>query len=111
VLSKKPGEADTPEETAVRASIRATVKKAMKSARERQNEILTNSVTYRGLTSGPAMEETVKDVQTRGVKEGTFEEPSQDGKSGTTAMYVSAKKQEAPKLLVTIPLKSILGQR
>jgi hypothetical protein len=106
VLTKKPGEADTPEEEAVRKTIKATVSKAMKSARERQKEIMNNTVMYRGLPNGDAMKELVDDIHTRGVSEGTIEEPSRGGKSGTCALYVSMAKQGDARLLVTIPLKS-----
>ena len=82
VLTKKPGEADTPEEEAVRKTIKATVSKALKSARERKKEIMNNMVMYRGLTSDAAMKTLVDDVHTRGVSEGTIEEPSHGEKSG-----------------------------
>jgi len=106
VLTKKPGEADTPEEEAVRKTIKATVGKALKSARERQKEIINKTVMYRGLTSDSAMKELVSDVQTRGVSEGTIEEPSHENKNGTCALFVSMDKQADARLLVTIPLKS-----
>ena len=106
VLTKKPGEALTPEEDAVRKTIKATVSKAMKSARERQKEIMNNTVMYRGLTSDSAMKNLVDDIHTRGVSEGTIEEPSQNGKDGTCALFVSMNKQDEARLLVTIPLKS-----
>jgi len=106
VLTKKPGEADTPEEQAVRKTIKATVSKAMKSARERQKEIMNKTVMYRGLTTDDAMKNLVNDVQTRGVSEGTIEEPSHGDKNGTCALFVSMTKQGDARLLVTIPLKS-----
>ena len=92
VLTKKPDEKDTPEEEAVRKTIKATVSKAMKSAREKQKEILGNTVMYRGLTTGPAIQDLVNDVHARGVTEGTFEEPS-GGAGGTCALYISMAKQ------------------
>ena len=61
---------------------------------------------YRGLTDEKAMKELVDDVHTRGVSEGTIEEPSRGSKSGTTALFVSMDKQAEARLLVTIPLKS-----
>ncbi|MEI8374585.1 MAG: DUF4384 domain-containing protein [Planctomycetota bacterium] len=106
VLTKKPDEKFTPEEEAVRKTIKATVKKAMKSAREKQKELLGNTVMYRGLTTGTAIQDMIKDVHTRGVTEGTFEEPSRDGTGGTCAMYISTEKGGQSRLLVTIPLKS-----
>jgi hypothetical protein len=106
VLTKKPGEADTPEEDAVRKTIKATVSKSLKSARERKKEIMNNMVMYRGLTSDTAMKELVDDVHSRGVSEGTIEEPSHGEKSGTCALFVSMNKQSDARLLVTIPLKS-----
>jgi hypothetical protein len=110
VLTKKPGEKDTPEEQAVRKTIRATVSKAMKSARERQKEIMGNTVMYRGLTNDAAIKDLVNDVHSRGVSEGTFEEPSRDRKGGTCALYISMTKREEASLLVTIPLKSVSKQ-
>jgi hypothetical protein len=107
VLTKKPGEQDTPEEEAVRKTIKATVTKAMKSARERQKEIMNNTVMYRGLTTDAAMNDLVNDVNARGVTDGTIEEPSRDKKGGTCALYVSMTKRDEARLLVTIPLKSL----
>jgi hypothetical protein len=106
VLTKKPDEKLTPEEEAVSKTIKATVKKAMKSAREKQKELLGNTVMYRGLTSGSELQDMVKDIQSRKVTEGTFEEPSHDGAGGTCALYISTEKGEQSRLLVTIPLKS-----
>lgn len=106
VLTKKPDEKLTPEEEAVRKTIKATVKKALKSAREKQKELLGNTVMYRGLTSDTALQDMVKDVHARGVTEGTFEEPSRDGVDGTCALYISTEKGDQSRLLVTIPLKS-----
>ncbi|MGA2255499.1 MAG: DUF4384 domain-containing protein [Thermoguttaceae bacterium] len=106
VLTKKPDEKLTPEEEAVRKTIKATVKKAMKSAREKQKELLANTVIYRGLTSGEGIQNLIKDVHARGVSDGTFEEPSRDGAGGTCAMYISTEKHDQSRLLVTIPLKS-----
>ena len=104
VLAKKPGEKDTPKEEAVRKTLKATVKKALKSAREREKELLTNSIIYRGLTTEKDQKELAEDVRTRDVKEGTFEEPASDG---TSAMYVSVNREDLVRLLVSIPLKSI----
>ncbi len=106
VLTKKPGESDTPEEEAVRKTIKATVSKALKSAREQKKEILDKTVMYRGLTSDAAMKTLVDDVRTRGVSEGTIEEPPHGEKSGTCALFVSMSKQADARLMVTIPLKS-----
>jgi hypothetical protein len=106
VLTKKPGEADTPEEKAVRKTIKATVSKALKSAREREKEIMNKTVMYRGLTDDTAMKDLVSDVRTRHVSEGTIEEPSHGKTNGTCALFVSMNKQDDARLLVTIPLKS-----
>jgi hypothetical protein len=109
VLSKKPGEeaTDTPEERALRNELKATVRKALRSASERQQDVLDNSVTWRGLTSDKkSREQLEKEVEARNVKEGTFEEPTINSTGGTTAVYVGAKDVKRPKLLVTIPLKS-----
>ena len=106
VLTKKPDEKLTAEEDAVRKTIKATVRKAMKSAREKQKELLDKTVMYRGLTTDAAVQDLVKDIQARGVTEGTFEEPSRDGAGGTCALYISTEKGDDSRLLVTIPLKS-----
>lgn len=106
VLTKKPNEKFTPEEEAVRKTIKATVQKAMKSAREKQKELLGNTVMYRGLTAGTAIQELAADVHARGVTAGTFEEPSRNGAGGTCALYISTEKHDQSRLLVTIPLKS-----
>ena len=111
VLSKKPGQQDTPEEQAVRKTLKATVKKALKSVRERQQELLDKTVMYRGLTTEDQMQELARDVRTRGVTEGTFEEPTPNVTGGTSAMYVSMKAEEEPRLLVSIPLKSVASKR
>jgi hypothetical protein len=104
VLTKKPGEADTPEEKAVRQTLKATVKQALKSVREREQEVTDKTVMWRGLATDKAQAELVKDVQARGVSDGTIEEPSANG---TAAVYVSVKEDPQAKLLVSIPLKSI----
>jgi hypothetical protein len=105
VLSKKPGEPDTPEEAEVRKTLKATVRKALKSVRERQKEVMDGTVMWRGLTGEKAQEELAQDVRTRGVKDGTFEEPTAHG---TTAMYINSTELDAQaRLLVSIPLKSV----
>jgi hypothetical protein len=106
VLTKPENAPFTPEEDAVRKTIKATVSKAMKSVRERKKEILDKTVMYRGLTDEKSMKELVDDVHTRGLSEGTIEEPSHGNKAGTTALFVSMDKQADARLLVTIPLKS-----
>jgi hypothetical protein len=108
VLTKKPGDVDTPQELAMRKTLKATVKKAMKSVQERQQELLDKTVSWRGLTTDPkAREEMTADVQNRKVTEGTFEEPMV-GKTGvTSAVYASETDDDQAKLLVSIPLKSI----
>ncbi len=107
VLTKKPGEADTPEEKAVRKTIKATVSKALKSQREREKEIMNKTVMFRGLTDDAAMKDFVSDVRTRHVSESTIEEPSHGKSSSTCALFVSMNKQDDARLLVTIPLKSL----
>ena len=67
---------------------------------------MSNTVMYRGLTTGSAMKDLVKDVQTRGVNEGTIEEPSQEKTEWDLHLYISMAKQTDASLLVTIPLKS-----
>jgi hypothetical protein len=108
VLTKKPGEADSPEELAMRKTLKATVKKALKSVHERQQEVLDKTVTWRGLTAdSKAREEMADDVKKRKVSEGTFEEPTIGQTGGTSAVYAAEKKDEQAKLLVNIPLKSV----
>jgi hypothetical protein len=103
VLTKKPGEPDTPEEKAVRDSLKATVKEALKSISERGKEVSEKTVMWRGVTTDKARAQLIKDVRERGVTEGTIEEPTPDG---TTAMYLSMKDVGQARLLVSIPLKS-----
>ena len=50
------------------------------------------------------MRKLAEEIHTRGVKEGTFEEPSANG---TSAPYMSCNDGGQPRLLVTIPLKSV----
>ena len=105
VLTKKPEEL-TPAEEAVRKTIKATVKKAMKSAREKEKELLGNTVMYRGLTTGTAIEDMVKDVACprgeRGDVRRTFAR-----RCGRNLCTVHQRgRRDQPRLLVTIPLKS-----
>ena len=85
VLTKKPGQALTPEEQEVSKTIKATVSKALKSADERKKELMNKMVMYRGLTDDAAMKDLVSVVQSRHVREGTIEEPSHGKTSGTCA--------------------------
>lgn len=105
VLTKKPGEKDTDEEAAVRSSLKATRKKVLKSVAEAKKEILDHTVMWRGIVAEPkAKQELADEIRRRGVKDGTFEEPTANG---TSAVYVSCKDNAASRLLVSIPLKSI----
>jgi hypothetical protein len=105
VLTKKPGEKDTPEEAAVRTSLKATRKKVLKSFAEAQKEINEHTVMWRGITAEQKpRQQLAEDIRTRGVKEGTFEEPTANG---TSAVYMSAQEGGQPRLLVSIPLKSV----
>jgi hypothetical protein len=105
ILSKKPGEKDTPEEEAVRKTLRATRTKVLKSVAETRKEILDHTVMWRGITSEEKpMRQLAKDIRKRGVKEGTFEEPTANGVS---ALYMSCKDEGQSRLLVSIPLKSV----
>jgi hypothetical protein len=107
VLTKKPGEVDTPQELAMRKTLKATVKKAMKSVQERQQELLDKTVSWRGLTADPkAREEMAADVKNRKVTEGTFEEPTIGQTGSTSAAFASETNDGEAKLLVSIPLKS-----
>jgi hypothetical protein len=105
ILSKKPGEKDTPEEEAVRKTLRATRTKVLKSVAETRKEILDHTVMWRGIAAEEKpMQQLAEDIRTRGVKEGTFEEPTAHG---TSALYMSCKDDGQSKLLVSIPLRSI----
>ena len=105
ILSKKPGEKDTPEEEAVRKTLKATRKKVLKSIDETRKEIIDHTVMWRGITAeDKPMRQLADEIRTRGVKEGTFEEPTANG---TSALYMSCKDEGQSRLLVSIPLKSI----
>lgn len=105
ILSKKPGEKDTPEEEAVRKTLKATRKKVLKSVAETRKEILDHTVMWRGIAAeSKPMQQLANEIRTRGVKEGTFEEPTAHG---TSAAYMSCEEHAQPRLLVSIPLKSV----
>jgi hypothetical protein len=105
VLMKKPGEKDTPEEAAIRNTLKATRKKVLKSFAEVQKEISEHTVMWRGIAAEQKpMQQLAEDIRTRGVKEGTFEEPTPNG---TSAVYMSAQEGGQPRLLVSIPLVSV----
>ena len=104
ILGKKPGEKDTPEEAAVRKTLKATRKKVLKSVEETRKEVLDHTVMWRGITAEKPMQKLAEEIRTRGVKEGTFEEPTANG---TSALYMSCKEEGPSRLLVTIPLKSV----
>jgi hypothetical protein len=107
VLTKKPGDVDTPAELAMRKTLKATVKKVLKSAHVEQEKMLDKTVSWRGLTADPkACEEMKAAVQKSGITQGTFEEPTIGKTGGTTAVYASEDLDEQAKLLVSIPLKS-----
>lgn len=108
VLTKKPGEKDTPEEEALRKSLKATRQKVLKSVAETRKEILAQTVLWRGITADEkGVQQLVADVRKRGVKDGTFEEPTAQG---TSALYMTSKDEDHLKLLVSIPLKSVEGK-
>ena len=107
LLTKKPGEKLTPEQEKLNDTIKATVKEALISVEERRKAKLGNTVMYRGLSTEDEREKLARDVKARNVKEGTFEEPSQDAREGTSAMYISTSGQGTPRLLVSIPLRSV----
>ena len=105
ILGKKPGEKDTPEEQAVRKTLKATRKKVLKSVDETRKEILDHTVMWRGITAEEKpMRQLAQEIRTRGVTEGTFEEPTANG---TSALYMSCDAKGQPRLLVSIPLKSV----
>lgn len=107
VLTAKPGEQDTPEMQAVRQTLKATRKKVLKSVAETRKELLDHTVMWRGIATEKAQSKLAEDVRTRGVKDGTFEEPT---KEGISAMYVTVEEQSTPRLLVNIPLKSVAAE-
>jgi hypothetical protein len=105
ILSKKPGEKLTPEEEAVSKTLKATRKKVLKSVAETRQEILDHTVMWRGIAAEQTpVQKLAQDIRSRGVKDGTFEEPTPNG---TSAVYMSCKEEFQPKLLVTIPLTSV----
>jgi len=104
ILGKKPGDKDTPEEEVVRKTLKATRKEVLKSVEETRKEMLDHTVMWRGITDEKPMRQLAEDIRTRGVKEGTFEEPTANG---TSALYMSCNEEGQLRLLVTIPLKSI----
>jgi hypothetical protein len=105
ILGKKPGEKDTPEEESVRKTLKATRKKVLKSVEETRKEILDHTVMWRGIAAeGKPMRQLADEIRTRGVTDGTFEEPTANG---TSAIYMSCNEQGQPRLLVSIPLKSV----
>ena len=107
LLTKKPGEKLTPKQEKLNDTIKATVKEALISVEERRKAKLDNTVMYRGLSTEDQRKELARDVKTRKVKEGTFEETSRDAKEGTSAMYISTSGKGTPRLLVSIPLRSV----
>jgi len=108
VLTKKPGAKDTPEEEALRKTLKATRRKVLKSVAETRKEILDQTVMWRGITADEkGVRQLAADVRNRGVKDGTFEEPTAQG---TSALFLTSKEEGQPKLLVSIPLKSVDGK-
>jgi hypothetical protein len=105
ILGKKPGEKDTPEEQEVRKTIKAIRKGVFESVAEKRQEEFDHTVMWRGIADDPRpIRQLADDIRTRGVKDGTFEEPTAQG---TSALYMSCREEDQPKLLVTIPLKSV----
>jgi hypothetical protein len=105
ILGKKPGEKDTPEEQAVRKTLKAIRKGVLKSVAETRQEVLDHTVMWRGIAGdSKPIRQLADEIRTRGVKDGTFEEPTAQG---TSALYMSCREEGQPKLLVTIPLKSV----
>jgi hypothetical protein len=109
ILGKKPNDKYTPEEEAVRKTIKATRTKVIKSTAEISKEILDHTVMWRGIAADTApIKKLAQDVRTRGVKDGTFEQPTAQG---TSALYMSCQDEKGqPRLLVSIPLKSVNSQ-
>ena len=87
----------------MRKTLKATRKEVLKSVEETRKEIVDHTVMWRGITDEKPMRKLADEIHTRGVKEGTFEEPSANG---TSALYMSCNEGGQPRLLVTIPLKS-----
>jgi hypothetical protein len=101
VVFKKPGDALTPQEQAVKNTLKATVQKTLTSIRNHQSE----TMTFRGLPDRKEREKLVEKVQQANPTEVVVEEPPHGDSGGTLAMVVST--DSAPNLYVTIPLVSI----
>jgi len=101
VVFKKPGDALTPQEQAIKDSLKATVQKTLTSIRNRHNE----TMTLRGLPNRKDREQFAEKVEEARPTEVALEEPPHGDTQGTLAMVVSTDK--APNLYVTIPLVSI----
>ena len=57
----------------------------LKSVAETRKEILDHTVMWRGITADEKpMRQLAEDIRTRGVKDGTFEEPTAHGTSACT---------------------------
>jgi len=104
VLGKKPGEALTAEEAQLKKTLKATRKALMLSVQEQTKQILDKTVLWRGLATGEQREELARDIRTRGVKEGTFEEPGTPEDDGTSVAFMRTTGPQGAKLLVSIPL-------
>ena len=106
VLAKKPGEKLTQEEIELQKTLKATRKALLMSVQEQTKQLLNKTVMWRGIARGSAREKLISDIRTRGVKEGTFEEPGMTAEGGTSAVYLSTVPTTKAKLVVSIPLES-----
>jgi hypothetical protein len=109
VLSKKRGEEYTPEEDAVRKTLKSTRTRVVKSMAETRKETQEHTVIWRAIGGTHPFGTLTADIRARGVKDGTFEQPT-DG--GTTALYMSCRSDQAElQLLVSIPFKVVAAEK
>ena len=91
ILGKKPGEKDTPEEKAVREYSQGDPQEsAQVGGRNEQGDYRPHR-HVRGITAEEKpMRQLAEEIRTRGVKDGTFEEPSANG---TSVLYMSCNEK------------------
>ncbi|HUY34301.1 MAG TPA: DUF4384 domain-containing protein [Pirellulales bacterium] len=101
LVFKKPDEELSAEEQAIQKKLKARAQKTLKSIREQQ----TQGTKFRGMFNDDVLTKMggeLKDDESSGV----LEEPPHGREISTFSMSVSAKKQGAGELFVSIPLKS-----
>ncbi len=104
VVFKKPGDQLTPAEQALKSTFKATVSKTLTSIRKRHDE----RMTFRGLPTQKGREKFAEEVSQSKASEVNITEPPHGKVGGTFAMVAST--DEAPNLLVSIPLQSIAAR-